>query len=153
MQIRRAELSDAGALAQVFFRAVREGPSPYTEAQRAAWMDAPPDTKTFAERLAGQYVILCEERGRACGFMTLDESGYIDLAFILHAARGGGAFRALYEAIEAEARRQGVPRLRTHASLSAQAPFQAMGFAVMHHEEVALAGQHLSRALMEKPLA
>ncbi|WP_439123896.1 hypothetical protein [Marivita sp.] len=36
--LRFARLEDHDALGMVMFRAVREGDSPYSEAQRAAWM-------------------------------------------------------------------------------------------------------------------
>lgn len=152
MEIREATDRDTGALADVFFRAVREGPSPYSEAQRAAWAAVCPDQQVYARRLAPLYVVLAQEAGAIIGFMGLGDAGYIDLAFILPASRGKGVFRALYRQTEEAARASGEKRLWTHASLLAQPAFQAMGFLVMHHEEVALADEMLSRAMMEKHL-
>lgn len=153
MRIRQALETDAEALADVFFRAVREGPSPYSDAQRAAWLPAPPDTADFAARLAAQHVVLAEVAGAPVGFMTLDAEGYVDLAFILPTHRGRGVFRALCDAVERRARQQAATRLSTHASLMAQPAFRAVGFAVIHHETVERAGQELPRALMEKRLS
>ncbi|MEM9576387.1 MAG: GNAT family N-acetyltransferase [Pseudomonadota bacterium] len=152
MQFRKGVASDAPALAQVFYKAVREGPSPYSDAQRAAWMPHPLDPVAFADRLADKQVMLCEDRGEAIGFMTLEPGGYIDLASILPPYRGRGVFRTLYVEIEALARQENEARLWVHASLMAQPAFQAMGFLVMHHETVARAGQQLARAEMEKHL-
>ena len=42
MLFRDGGIGDAAQLADVFFAAVREGPSPYTEAQRAAWLPDKP---------------------------------------------------------------------------------------------------------------
>ncbi|WP_300033474.1 GNAT family N-acetyltransferase [uncultured Roseobacter sp.] len=151
--IHLATAADAPALAQVFFRAVREGDSPYTEAERQAWMPHPPDPDRWAARLGALDCVLFRDGNEAVGFMTTEPGGYIDLAFILPAHRGRGVFRALYSEIEARARRAGEARLWTHASLMAQPAFQAVGFHVIQHETVERAGQHLRRAEMEKGLA
>ncbi len=152
MQIRKATDADALDLAQVFFAAVREGPSPYTEAQRAAWLPHPPERDAFAVRLASKHVFLCEEIDGVIGFMTLEETGYIDLAYIRAGYRNRGVFRALFAAVEETARVHAMPRIWVHASLMAQPAFRAMGFLVMHHETVERSGQQLARALMEKHL-
>jgi putative acetyltransferase len=136
----------------VFFAAIREGPSPYSERQRAAWCAQPPEPDAFAARLAPQHVVLAADTARVMGFMSL-EKDYIDLAFILPSCRGRGVFRTLFTAIEAKARARGETRLWTHASLMAQPAFRAMGFEVMHHETVEIEGEYLARARMEKTLA
>lgn len=152
MEIRRASTQDVAALAEVFFRAVRDGPSPYSDAQRAAWAPRCPDTKTYADRLAPLNVVVAEEAGVVTGFMGLGAAGYVDLAFILPEWRHKGIFSALYQHSEAAARNAGDTRLWTYASLLAQPAFRAVGFLVMHHEEVACADEMLSRAKMEKHL-
>jgi putative acetyltransferase len=152
MQIRAAKAEDAPALALVVYTAVHEGPSFYTPEQRAAWMPALPQTEAFAARLAGKYVAKGEEAGIIMGFMTLEEGGYIDLAFILPEYRGRGLFRSLATQIEATARMCGEPRLWTHASLTAQPAFRAIGFSVIQHEMIERAGETLARAEMEKGL-
>lgn len=150
--IRWATSSDADALGAVFFAAVREGPSPYTEAQRAAWLDVPPGGEDWVARLAPLHVAVAEVEGAVAGFMSIEPGGYIDLAFIRPKHRGGGLFRALFDQVEAHARGAGEVRLWTHASLMAQPAFQAMGFLVIHHEVVARNGESLQRAKMEKTL-
>ncbi len=152
MQLRWATESDAPALAQVLFEAIREGPSPYTEAQRTAWMPHPPDPVRWQARLRQKQTALIACAGRPAGFMTFEDGGCIDLAFVLPSHRGKGIFRVLYTAIETLARQRAEPRLWTFASLSAQAPFQAMGFGVIYHETVSYAGEYLPRAKMEKVL-
>jgi putative acetyltransferase len=63
-----------------------------------------------------------------------------------------GWFRKLFEGIERRARDIGETRLHTHASLAAEGPFKSVGFHVTERETVALNGQSLRRAAMEKPL-
>lgn len=145
--IRWARPQDADPLAQVFYAAVRKGDSPYTEAQRAAWVPALP---SGAARLMPLHIAVAEVSGRPVGFMSIEQGGYIDLAFIHPAHHGTGLFRQMYTWIEGWAAAQQEPRLWTHASLMAQPAFRAMGFLVIHHETVARNGQSLRRAKMEK---
>lgn len=142
----------AEAIAQIQYRAVREGPSLYTAAQRAAWVSAPHPAASLAERLKDARAVLFRRGAEDVGCMTLSPGGYIDMAFILPAHQGTGVFRGLYTALEQHAMHRGEPRLWTFASLMAQAPFQAVGFRVINHETVERAGQYLPRAQMEKLL-
>ncbi|WP_299502399.1 GNAT family N-acetyltransferase [uncultured Roseobacter sp.] len=150
--LRRAHPADAPELAQVFFAAVREGPSPYSQVQRRAWLPEPPTGERWASRLARLETVVAESDGRITGFMTVEPGGYIDLAFVLPEHQGTGLFRKLYDRIEQWARGRQEPRLWTHASLMAQPAFRAMGFLVIHHETVVRDGQSLARAEMEKRL-
>jgi len=151
--IRWAEAADvAETIAQIQYRAVREGPSLYAEAQRAAWVSAPPPTDALAARLAPARCALYWREEVAVGVMTLSPGGYIDMAFILPEHQGTGVFRALYAAVEQAARAQNETELWTFASLMAQPAFRAVGFSVIHHEKVERLGETLSRARMEKQL-
>lgn len=152
MQIRWASENDTEVLAQVFYRSVRDGASPYTAAQRAAWMPHVPDQTVFGQRLALLWVVAAQIDGQVCGFMATSPSGYIDLAYILPEHRKSGTFRKLYEASQAKAETRALDRLWTHASLTAKPAFRAMGFSVIHHEKVERAGEILQRAQMEKYL-
>ena len=143
---------DATVLAQLMFDAVREGDSPYSTAQRQAWMPHVPDSIVFADRLRTQDVAVAERHSRPVGFASLTRSGYIDLFFILAAFRGHGVFRALYRMLEDRAVDRGMRKITTHASLMAQPNFQRMGFLIIQHEVVDREGQMLKRAEMEKRL-
>jgi putative acetyltransferase len=153
MQVRWARADDALELGEVFFAAVREGPSLYSEAERKAWLPEPPHPAAWVTRLAANDVAVAEAEGRLVGFMMLDAAGYIDLAFVLPAYQRQGVFRAIYDVIEARARMRGIARLRVHASLMAQPAFREQGFLVIQHETVDRGGQYLRRAEMEKSLA
>lgn len=150
--IREASEADAPLLGTIFLRAIREGPSPYSDAQRAAWAPELPDPEEWAARLAAQRVAVAERDRAPVGFMTLARDGYIDLAFILPVARGQGNFAALCDRIEQWARGDNCPRLWTFASLMAEPAFCRAGFRVTDREEIDCEGQRLQRARMEKKL-
>jgi putative acetyltransferase len=152
VQIRRASPADFDVLGGVFHAAIREGAGQYTEAQRAAWSPAPRAGEAWAAHLGAQSVWLGETGGRPLGFLTLTDEGYVDLAYILAEAQGQGLFRRLYDALEGEARRRGIVRLWTDASLHAKGPFEAVGFTAAYAETVERAGEQLKRFRMEKTL-
>ena len=152
VSVRRSAAADADALGLVMYDAIRSGPSRYTQAQRTAWQEQAPAGASWAARLAAQQVWVAQGQGDVLGFLTLDETGYIDLAFVRAAAQGTGVFSALYAALEAAAVDDGLTRLWTHASLMAQPAFEARGFRAIAHETVDRNGEVLARAEMEKTL-
>lgn len=152
VQIRRANPRDFDALGEVFHAAVREGAGRYSPAQRAAWSPAPRAGPDWAAHLSSQSVWLAETEQQVMGFLTLRADGYIDLAYIRPEAQGRGLFRKLYEEAEAQARRLGLSRLWTDASLHAKAPFESVGFTVRVPETVMRNGEAFKRFQMEKTL-
>lgn len=150
--MRWAELKDYDVLGQLMFDAIHSDPSPYSDAERLAWRDTPYAGRDWHTRLVRKRVLIAEEDDTSVGFLSLESGGYIDLGYILPRARGRGWFRKLFEKVEHEARAMGETRLHTHASLAAEGPFKSVGFHVTEREIVALNGQLLRRAAMEKPL-
>jgi putative acetyltransferase len=144
--------TDHAELADVMFDAVRNGPSKYTPAQRAAWV---PERRRGAEwesRLAAKDIAIGRDGIRILGFMTIEGGGYIDFAFIRPEAQGSGLFRRLFELVQERARAAHEARLWVHASLMAQPAFAAVGFSVVEHQIVQIGDQLFQRAMMEKPL-
>ncbi len=150
VSIRLATAADHAALGQVMFDAVGHSASPYTPAQRAAWVPEARSGPEWDARLAAQAVLVATQGDEIVGFMSLAAEGYIDFAYIRPAAQGQGLFRRLYDQIEALARERGEPCLTTHASLMAQPAFAAMGFVTTQPETVEVRGQSLDRFAMEK---
>lgn len=150
--MRLGNARDHDALGKLMFEAVRNGPSSYTEAQRAAWVPEPRSGAAWNERLADQTIVL-DERGSAIrGFMTLRDDGYIDFAYIHPDCRGEGLFRTLFVELRRIAVARGDERLWVHASLMAQPAFSAMGFAIIRRETVEIGDQALDRFEMEMAL-
>jgi putative acetyltransferase len=146
--IREATSNDYTALGQVMFDAVRTGPSRYTQQQRAAWVPVPRSGEPWDSRLAAQTIFLAEGEGGVQGFMSIDDQGYIDLAFIIPAFQGSGLFRQLLGAVLAKARQMGVTKLETHASLMAQPAFSAMGFEIAEQQTVEIGSEKFDRFAM-----
>lgn len=150
--ITRMQTGAADALGRVMWDAIHRGPTAYTAAQRTAWLAHPPQGGVWAAKLAAQQVWVAQGAKGLVGFITLADPGYVDLAYVAPQAQGTGVFSALLTALEHTARKEGTPRLWTHASLMAQPAFAARGFHVIAHETVTRSGQQLARAQMEKML-
>lgn len=148
-KFRWATPDDFTALGEVMFDAVRNGPSPYSDSQRQAWVPEPRRGTEWNERLAQQDIIVAEDGAKILGFMSLAPGGYIDFAHIRPEARGGGLFRQLATRILERAKSRGVDRLWVHASLMAQPAFAALGFTATRTEFVEIGSERLERAEME----
>jgi len=72
--LRWATEADLDPLGDVMFAAVREGESPYTEAQRQAWVPEPRGGSEWRSRLLSQDIIVAEAEGQLL-FMSLAEGG------------------------------------------------------------------------------
>jgi putative acetyltransferase len=161
VQQRWANKEHYAALGQLMFDAIHAEPSPYTAAQRDAWMQFPRKGADWDARLAKQAIVMARDGEDIVGFMSLDlanevnpaNQGYIDFAYILPEARGSGLFQKLYQWIEARAIEHGYDNLNTHASLAAQPAFRKAGFSVVAEESVEIGDQMLRRFAMERPIS
>ena len=150
--LRWATADDSDVLADIMFDAVRNGESRYTEMQRAAWVPARRSGPEWVERLRRQDIVLAEEDGRAIGFASLAQGGYVDFAYIRPEAQHTGLFRQLLTQIVKRAIEKGEPRLWTHASLTAEPAFAKLGFTIRKRERVRIGDQDFDRCEMEKSL-
>ncbi len=140
-------------LADIMFDAVRNGESRYTEQQRAAWVPARRSGPDWAARLQRQDIVVAEQDGKALGFVSLAEGGYVDFAYIRPEAQHTGLFRQLLSRIVERAIAKGEPLLWTHASLMAEPAFAKLGFTIRKRERVHIGDQAFDRCEMEKSLS
>jgi putative acetyltransferase len=146
---------DRAAISGIFYRAVREGAAGvYTDEQRRDWAKSPvPDLSTPDPR-AGQDCWVSEEAGRITGFMALDRTGYLDMAFVLPEVMGRGHAQAIYEALLAHARAARLPRLTVHASHYSRRFLEKQGWRLDGTEDfVSPGGVHYERFLLSLDLA
>lgn len=117
ISVRRYRPEDRTATARVFYLAVHEGTGEtYTEEQRHGWARSLlPDLSTPDPR-EGQDCWVSEEGSRITGFMALDRTGYLDMAFVLPEVMGKGHAQALYDVLLAHAHQTGLSRLTVRAS-------------------------------------
>lgn len=140
--IRLYRPDDRAACASVFYRAVREGSATfYDQAQRDAWAPSPLPDLSEPDKLLDQWCWVAERGPDVVGFMSLDHSGYLDMAFVLPGEMGKGTAAALYKALLSKARDEHLPRLTVIASHLARRFFARQGWQVDRPEDLAADGQ------------
>lgn len=148
--IRPEDYADVG---RIFFCAVHEGTNHvYSLAQRTAWGGLTIDLPRWKERLTTLAGFVAEVDGEPVGFITVDPTGYIDLAFVLPSAARKGVGSALLARAEHLAFIQGATDLTTAASLAARPFFERHGWGVLKEEQVERGGVILKRYQMQKHL-
>lgn len=142
LTVRPYEARDRTACWGVFYRAVREGAAGiYDEAQRAAWAPTPLPLPGDHDKLLAAHTFVAEREGRVVGFMNVEPSGYLDMAFVLPEEMGQGTAGALYAAVLAQARAQGSARMTVIASPLARRFFAKRRWVVDRREDLAADGQ------------
>jgi putative acetyltransferase len=153
--IRTYEPRDAGGVADVFYRSVREvAISDYTEDQVKAWAPAPSDvTRTHLYCSDGRLVLVAaDERDRVVAFIDLEPDGHLDHLFCAPEAAGQHIASRLYEGIETAAREQGIGRIYTEASELARRFFERKDFTVLQRQDRILRGVPIHNYRMAKTL-
>lgn len=151
--LRRFVRADGPATLDVFVRAVRvTARRDYSATQVAAW--APDDLDPVAwtsRRETGRTCVACVD-GQVVGFTDVDGQGYVDMMFVDPDHGGRGVASALLGWVVDVARREGVPELSTHASLTARPFFEARGFVVERAQRPVLRGIELVNFVMRRRL-
>lgn len=141
-QVRPYRPEDREGCWLVFYRAVREGAAGfYDEAQRAAWAPEPLPALDGHDKLLAGWTFVAERAGRVSGFMTLEPSGHLDMAFVLPEEMGQGTAGAIHAAVLAKARAEGLARLTVQASHLARRFLTRQGWTIVRAEDLAADGQ------------
>lgn len=152
--IRRYVPDDLDGLIAIFTRAVRETAiRDYSPEQLRAWAPDRPDRDAWAARRTSRPTFIAEAGGAAAGFTDLEPDGHIDMMFVHPDHQGRGVAAALLAHVEAQARKAGLSRIFTEASLTARPFFARHGFIVISEQQVPVRGEVLTNFRMEKYLA
>lgn len=152
-RIRPYRESDASGLAALMHRAIREGAADaYTPEQLEAWSPAPVSAQTFANRVAGQTVLVADDERGPAGFFTLDADGRLDLAFVRPDRKGDGLADQLHDAVLDAARAQGLSELTVEASHLAHRFLSKRGWTLIKTQSVDRSGVELKNHIMRRGL-
>ena len=153
IQVRLYRKADAQALAHLYFDSVRNGSTRYySPEQREAWARDVPDVTSWAIRLAGTNTFVAVKSNVIAGFMTVDDTGYIDLAFVGSDFIGQGIGSRLYERVQDEAVLRNLPRLHAQASEMAKPFFEKHGWLLVKTQTITREQTGLTNHMMEKRL-
>jgi putative acetyltransferase len=151
--IRDYEAGDAPEIVRLFFETVHSvNRADYSNEQLEAWAAGVPDPEEWHARMAGRRTLVAEEGGEVVGFAELEYDGRLDMLYVRKDAVGRGVGRRLYEAVEREARGQGLGWIFTEASITARPFFEQQGFRVVRKQMVSRRGVSMTNFVMEKEL-
>lgn len=153
MRIRPYEAQDFCPCRALFYASVHTlAAADYTAAQRAAWAPMHHDGKRLEQALAAHHTLVAEEAGVVAGFADVDDRGYLDHLYVHPDFARRGVATTLVQALEDWSRENGVGRMTTHASRTAQPFFVQRGYHVLLEQQVERQGEWLTNFLMEKLL-
>lgn len=162
-QLRPLESSDHDALLLVYRRAVEScNPALYSLPQRQAWAQqarrgspAATDTSAALRRTLsrGSGLVSCDATGSIAAFGLRDPADRLALLYCHPEQQRRGHATALLRALEAQARLEGVRRLRTEASFLSRPLFEREGWCCSWQEELLIHGVHFRRFRLHKLLA
>jgi GNAT superfamily N-acetyltransferase len=153
--LRRLQSRDQPRVLAIYREAVRGlAPGRYDPAQVQAWAqqaeaDAP-ELRRCLDR--GWGLVSCDDDGLPRAFAVLDPTDRVALLYCHPDFACQGRASALLEALEQQARRQGVATLRTEASVLSRPLFARRGWRVSWLEELRIGGIGFRRFRMALPL-
>ena len=151
--IRSYEAGDTPALARLFYETVNTvNRGDYSPERLQAWASEVLDSEAWHARMSGWCTLVAEKDGEAVGFAELEGDGHLDMLYLRKDAVGRGVGSRLYLAVEQVARKQGLGRIFTEASITARPFFERQGFRVVGEQAVVRQGARLTNFAMEKPL-
>jgi putative acetyltransferase len=153
--LRDATVDDAPAVAELFYHTILNvNLGDYSVAQVEAWAGPAPVPEMWERRIAedgsARRTFVAATEGEIVGFADLENDGHVDMLYVHHEYQGCGIASALLERIEAEARRLGLSRLYTEASITAEPFFRTRGFNLVRAQLVEVRGQTFRNYVLEK---
>ncbi|WP_282092083.1 GNAT family N-acetyltransferase [Epibacterium ulvae] len=154
MQLREFTPNDAEDWARIFHAAVHElAAQHYSPAQRNAWSAEPATYQKVLDHVKDHQVwVAVDDTDRAQAFIELEDNGHIDCFYCHPDVAGQGVGRALYEHLEAEARKAGIARLFVEASETAKGFFIRQEFVELERCALTRNSVMLHNYRMEKRL-
>lgn len=126
LRVRRYGVADAGALALIFYRAVRIGTeNVYTPAQRQDWAPEVWTAAAYAAHLAPRETWVACRDADPVGFLSVEDGTHIDLLFVDPDHMRQGVALVIYHAMRAT---RATARLTVEASPHSRAFFLRQGW-------------------------
>ena len=160
-QLRVLRSSDHAEALKVYRRAVLSSSAElYSSQQRLAWalqagndnLTVPPSPQLLSCLQRGQGLVSCAGDGRIAAFAVREPADRLALLYCRPDQQRCGHGRALIEAVEEQARREGRQRLSTEASLVSQPLLERLGWQRSWQEELMINGVLFRRFRLQKPL-
>ena len=124
----------------------------YTKEQVQRWAPDDKNMDEWKERVREKNPFVAVEDGNIIGFAELESDGQINYFYVHHKWQGKGVGSALYNSIEGEATRQGIPFLYADVSKPAKGFFLRQGFEIVEEKNNIVCGAPAPNFTMKKRL-
>ncbi len=136
-------------MCELFFNTIHKvNNRDYDQHQIAAWAPLDFDLNLAVEKIRQIEPFVAVADGKIIGYADIQSDGYIDHFYCHHEHQGQGVGRALFSALEAQARSSGTLQMYANVSITARPFFEAMGFSVEKEQRVTVRGQTLTNYRM-----
>ncbi|HAY19613.1 MAG TPA: GNAT family N-acetyltransferase [Clostridiales bacterium] len=150
LRLFRAE--DTPRMAELFERTVRTvNRADYTKEQTAAWA-AGVSVPQWVPRFTESFTVICESDAEILGFGNLTCDGTVDMLYVRADSVRCGIGAEILAALTAHARKCGLSRLQTFASLTAKPFFEKSGWQTVRCNTVVRRGVPLENFYMCRTL-
>lgn len=151
MELRKYDLNDCTQLAQLFFHTVHTvNAKDYSKAQLDVWATGNIDLSRWNQSFIEHHTVVAEIGGNIVGFGDMDNSGYLDRLYVHKDYQRQGIATALVNALEQKAIVCGLTCFTTHASITAKAFFERLGYYTVCENRLVRSGIELTNFTMEK---
>ena len=148
MLIRSYVSDDCREMARLFYDTVHTVCNrDYTPEQLDAWATGTVDLEKWDKSFLSHHTVVVENDGRILGFGDMDNFGYLDRLYVHKNCQGMGIGSAICRVLE---KRVDAHRYTVHASITARAFFEKMGYAVVKAQQIRRNGVDLTNYIMEK---
>lgn len=153
MILRKATLHDLPAVQQVYEETIKVTcKGDYNEEQLDAWAAGAENQSRWTTAIEHQYFLVAYIDETMVGFGSLEDTCYIDFLFVRPAFQEKGVAKAIYNALETEARATGNSAITANVSKTARVFFEKQGFTVVRTNVNRVRGVEIENYHMKKSL-
>lgn len=150
MLLRQYQPSDCKTLFALFYHTIHTvNAKDYSQEQVNAWADRNIDLKIWNDSFLSHYTVVAEINDVIVGFGDIDQTGCLDRLFVHPDYQRQGIATALCDDLEQSVN---VPKIITHASITARVFFKKRGYTVIKEQQVQRHHVFLTNYVMERIL-
>lgn len=144
MQVRKIRKGEEKQLWTLFYNTVYlVNIQDYDKNQIAAWAPDDLDINIAIQKFMDIDPFVVIREGQIIGYADIQADGYIDHFYCHHEFQRTGVGRALFAALEQQARENGILEMYSNVSITARPFFEAMGFSVEKEQILTMRDQQL----------
>ncbi len=149
MEIRKLKKGEEKEIWELFYNTIHNiNIKDYNANEIAAWAPDDLDINIAIKKFREIKPFVAIKEGKIIAYADIQPDGYIDHFYCHYNYQGQGVGRALFSALEKEARKKGILEMYSDVSITARPFFEAMGFSVEKEQFLQMKDQKLKNYRM-----